>query len=217
MIVNRVFSGIFKRSAAVKTAALIALAAVVFPVSDSFAGPADRQVFLRVNPLAGETKTSGTGGRRGVLGVSSIGRQNTTKTITRNMKWNCEVRYRGKPLPDRLELKVFYIGSEAKDVKPKILGRETVKLALDEAGKTSVEIESPTVRYTKSRTSGVVSGGHVSKGRSTASGQRISGCVVQLWEDGKLVKSYASQSVWDRAAKSPDFNDAALTGSSLLK
>ena len=194
----------------VKSLAVVVLLLLAGGVS---AAGDDTQVFLRVNPLAGESKTTSSGGSRGVLGLSTTRSQNTSKTITRNMKWNCEVRYRGKRRPEKLEVKAWYIGYEGTDTKPKVLGKDTKVLKLDEAGKASVEIESPTVRLSKSRTSSGSTGGHaghIAKTKSTVRGQRMAGCVVQLWEDGKLVKSYASMSQWDRAAKDENFSEATL-------
>lgn len=177
-------------------------------------GANEKLAFLKVSPLAGESKTSKSGGSGGMIRqASAMTAQNTSKTVTRNMKWSCEVRYRGEPKPEKVELRVFYIGYEANDMTPKILGKEVKTLTLDEAGKASVGIESPTVRLHKSRTSsGGFSGrsGRIAKSKSTTQGQRMAGCVVQLFEDGELVKSYASMSQWDRAAKERDFSDAVL-------
>jgi len=175
----------------------------------------DKVAFLKVSPLAGETKTSKSGGmNRGILGLSTMHSQNSSKTISRNMKWNCEVRYRGKGLPEEVELRVFYIGYEGNAMTAKILGKDAKKLRLDENGKAVTELESPTVRLSKKRTSS--SSGHfsntgrIAKTKTTVSGQRMAGCVVQLWEAGELVKSYASMSTWDSAAKDKNFSDASL-------
>ena len=184
----------------------------------AFGGAADRQVFLRVNPVAGETKTQKSGGHgRGILGLSSLKNNNTTKSITRNMCWNCELRFRGRPRPEKTELKVFYIGYEGKDMKPKILGREIKPVVFDESGKAQVELKSPTVTQTKSKTSGGGTGnGRIAKTKSMVKGQRIEGCVVQLWIDGKLLKSHATQSGWERAAKNEAFSEALLSSSNRL-
>ena len=172
----------------------------------------DVQAFLKVSPLAGESKTTKSGGSKGLIRQTTINTsQSSSKTITRNMKWNCEVRYRGKPRPEKVEVRVFYIGYEANKMTPKILGKDTKSLTLDENGKASVELESPTVKLSKTRTGGGTSGyGRISKTKSTSSGQRMAGCVVQLWEGTELVKSYASMSQWERAAKEKDFSDESL-------
>lgn len=188
---------------------------IVFAAAHAVAalGPNDTQAFLKVSPLAGLSQTTKSGGNVGLSRHSSITTtQNTSKTISRNMKWNCEVRYRGKTRPEKVEVRAFYIGYDAKSMTPKILGKDVKTLTLDENGKASVEIESPTVKLEKRRTSGGFRGnsGHILSSKSTTSGQRMAGCVVQLWENGELVKSYASMSQWERAAKDPGFSDAVL-------
>ena len=185
---------------------------IIFAGGAVRAAAGDVQAFLKVSPLAGESKTSKSGGSRGLIRQTTINTsQSSSKTITRNMKWNCEVRYRGKPRPEKVEVRVFYIGYEANNMTPKILGKDVKNLTLDENGKASVELESPTVKLSKTRTGGGTGGyGHVTKTKSTSSGQRMAGCVVQLFENGELVKSYASMSQWDRAAKEKDFSDAVL-------
>lgn len=193
----------------------LALLTLLATASAFAIGPNDKQAFLKVNPLAGESKTTKTGGNKGLMSSSSLtSSQNTSKTITRNMKWNCEVSYRGKGIPDQVEVRVFYIGYEANDMKPKILGKDVKKLTLSDTGRASVELESPTVRLNKRRSSSGFSGhsnrGHIPKTKSTTSGQRMAGCVVQLWEDGELIKSYSSMSQWERAAKEKNFNDEVL-------
>ena len=188
---------------------------IVFAAAHAVAalGPNDTQAFLKVSPLAGLSQTTKSGGNVGLSRHSSISTsQNTSKTITRNMKWNCEVRYRGKERPEKVEVRAFYIGYEAKSMNPKILGKAVKQLTLDENGKASVELESPTVKLQKNRVSSGFRGnsGRIRSSKSTTSGQRMAGCVVQLWEDGELVKSYSSMSQWERAAKDPGFSDEVL-------
>ena len=194
--------------------ALTVLGLLFAAVSFAALGPNDRQVFLRVNPLTGLSHTSKSCGNNGWNNgwQNSSFSQSMSKTITRNMKWNCEVRYRGKPWPGKVEIRSFYIGYEGKALTPKILGKDVKPVTLDANGKASVEIVSPTVTMQRTRTGGGLSGysGRISSSSTTTSGQRMAGCVVQLWEDGKLVKSYASMSQWETAAKNPEFNDTVL-------
>ena len=195
------------------TLALIAVLSV--PPARAALGSGDRQVFLKVNPLAGETKTSksGSGGLGRITSFSNASSRSPSKTVTRTMKWNCEVRYRGKPLPQKVEVKAFYIGYEGSSMQPKILGKEAKTLKLDETGKASAELTSPEARQTKSRTSSGGSSygrGHIATTHSTVKGERMAGAVVQLFEDGKLVKSWASQSGWEHAAKEESFSEEVL-------
>lgn len=185
---------------------------IIFAAASVTAAADDTQAFLKVSPLAGETKTTKSGGSKGLIRSTPTSTQNTSKSVTRNMKWNCEVRYRGKSRPEKVEVKVFYIGYEGKEMTAKILGKETKSLKLDENGKVSVELESPTVTLSKSRTSSGSTGrsGSIAKTKTTVRGKRIAGCVVQLWEGTELVKSYASMSQWDSAAKDKNFSDESL-------
>ena len=184
----------------------------VFMAGAAVAAASDVQAFLKVNPIGGESKTTKSGSGHGLIRSTLLTTsQNSSKTITRNMKWNCEVRYRGDPKPETVEVRAFYIGYEANSMKPKILGKDVKKLKLDENGKVTVELQSPTVKLSKTRTGGGSSGyGHISRSRSTSSGQRMAGCVVQLWQGTELVKSYSSMSQWEGAAKEKDFSDAVL-------
>lgn len=173
-----------------------------------------KQAFLKVSPLAGESKTSGSNDGKLLTGRSLNTRsRSSTKTITRNLRWKCEVRYRGEDLPEKVEVRAFYIGCEADDNTPRILGQEVKNLTLDQGGKASVELESPTVKLTKTRSASGTGArsGRVAKTKSTTSGQRMLGCVIQLFEEGELVKSYSSVSQWERAAREKDFSDASLT------
>lgn len=185
---------------------------IVFAAGFVMAGSDDVQAFLKVSPLGGETKTTKSGGSKGLIRSTPTSTQNTSKSVSRNMKWNCEVRYRGEPRPEKVEVKVFYIGYEGKEMTAKVLGKDTKSLTLDANGKASVELESPTVTFSKSRTSSGSTGrsGSIAKTRTTVRGKRIAGCVVQLWDGSEMVKSYSSMSQWANAAKDKDFGDASL-------
>lgn len=187
----------------------------ILAVTMGFAAMAagDRQVFLKVNPTGGISKTHKSGSGHGLIrSVSTLsGSSSSSKTVTRNMTWDCEVRYRGKPRPEKVEVRVFYIGYEGNAMKPVILGNGKHELQLDEGGKASVELESPTTRFSRSKSGGGFTGrGRISHSKSTTRGERMAGCVVQLFEDGRLVKSYASQSAWEHAAKNENFNEEVL-------
>lgn len=167
---------------------------------------------LTVTPLRGESKISSSG--QGSLLRSSSNLANTgSKTIERNMKWRAEVRFRDQP-PEKTELRVYYIGMGDGGKKLKQLGQEQKALTLDKNGRAAVELTSPkaTLCKTRSRTSsssGSRSSGLVSV-KSTTSGERVTGCVIQLFADGELVKSYASDSRWTVAAGKNPFSLAEL-------
>lgn len=169
---------------------------------------------LTVSPRPGESHISGNRSRLLQTGVNNIP-QSSTKTITRNMKWLAEVRFRDDR-PEKVELKAYYIGSDAKGGLVQ-LGTETKPLELDKNGRASVELTSPTTRLTKSRTSSGSSrfrgnGGFTST-KSTMRGERIAGCVVQVFADGVLAKNWTSDSRWAKEAGKPDFSITKLNQS----
>ena len=169
---------------------------------------------LTVSPRGGDSKTTSSG-RSGSLIRSNTNLSNTgTKTIERNLKWLVEVRFREQK-PEKTEVKVYYIGYGDGGKTLKQLGQETKSLTLDKNGRASVEVTSPTTKLRKTRTQQSSSSGGRSSGftsvKSTTSGERVSGCVVQLFGDGEILKSYASDSRWASVADDVPFSIAELT------
>lgn len=169
---------------------------------------------LTVSPRGGDSKTTKSG-RGGSLLRSNTTQSNTgTKTIERNLKWLVEVRFREEK-PDKTEVKVYYLGYGDGGKTLTQLGQESKALTLDKNGRASVELTSPTTRLRKTRTRQSSSSGGRSSGftsvKSTTSGERVSGCVVQLFGDGELLKSYTSDSRWASVADDVPFSIAELT------
>lgn len=151
------------------------------------------------------------GGLQGLMNTQSVNNNNRSKTITRNMKWLAEVRIR-KNRPERLELKVYHIGESDGGKTIKLLKSEEKTLELDENGRASLEFTSPTTRLTKSRTSNYSSGNSGFRStKKTISGERVIGCVMQLFADGELLKSWSSDTRWASAAKKTPFSIADLS------
>ena len=164
-----------------------------------------------VTPRRGDSQVSRSGG--GLLG--SLNSRSTdgssSKTITRNMKWLAEVRIR-KERPSRLGLKVYHVGEVNGGKSIKLLKSEEKTLDLDENGRASAEFTSPTTHLTKSRTSSYSSGNSGFRStKKTVSGERVIGCVMQLFADGELLKSWSSDSRWASAAKKTPFAIADLS------
>ena len=169
---------------------------------------------LTVSPRGGDSKTTKSG-RGGSLLRSNTTQSNTgTKTIERNLKWLAEVRFREEK-PDKTEVKVYYIGYGNGGKTLMQLGQDTKALTLDKNGRASVELTSPTTRLRKTRTQQSSSSCGRSSGfrsvKSTTSGERVSGCVVQLFGDGELLKSYTTDSRWASVADNVPFSIAELT------
>lgn len=167
------------------------------------------QSFLTVSPRGGESSSNKRGG--GLMRTSSLSRS-SSKTVTQNMKWLAEVRYRGKTRPQKAELHVFYVGYRGESTKPFILKSETHVLELSEGGKASLELVSPTTRLTKNRTRTTGSGSRgFTKSKSTVRGERVVGCVVQLLSDGTVERVWTSNSSWAKVAWENPLTDAALS------
>lgn len=164
---------------------------------------------LAVTPRRGESSVSG--GNKSLSMSSSRSSGTGSKTITRNLKWQADLRFR-EARPDKLELKVYYIGYGDGGSKLKQIGQETKTVALDKDGRASLELTSPTTRLTKtrSRTTNSSHSGGFSSIKTTRSGERVAGCVIQMFADGELVKSYASDSRWTVAAGKVPFSISEL-------
>ena len=163
---------------------------------------------LTVTPKPGESHTSKT--NSGLIRRATTTPTSGSKTTTRNMKWTAEIRIR-ENRPEKLELEAIYIGQEASGKLIQLGKTEKQTLELDKNGRASLELTSPTVRLTKSRTTS--SGSHSRGFRSThtsVSGERVNGCVVRVFADGELVKSWSSDSRWAGEANKPTFSIAEL-------
>ena len=163
---------------------------------------------LAVTPRRGESSVSG--GNKS-LNQSSSQSGTGSKTITRNLKWQADLRFR-EARPEKLELKVYYIGYGDGGLKLKQIGQETKAVTLDKDGRASLELTSPTTRLTKtwSRTTNSSHSGGFSSIKTTRRGERVSGCVIQMFADGELVKSYSSDSRWTAAAGKVPFSISEL-------
>jgi len=174
---------------------------------------------LMVSPLRGESNVTKSGGNtlRGLTSGTSYGNTGT-KTVERTLKWKAELRFReGKPA--KVELKAYHIGYGDGGKTMTILGNEAKTVELDKNGRASVEFESPKARLTKTRTrTSTGNGSSRSSGfvstKTRVSGERVSGCVVQLFGDGKLLKSWSSDSRWVVAADKVPFSVEELKAKS---
>lgn len=172
---------------------------------------AGEQWRLRVSPKGGKSTVQGAH-RSMWAGLHNGGSGSTSsnKTVVRNMMWLAEVRYRGDDVPEKLELEVFYIGYRNNDMKPQILEDEKLAVKLDDKGKLSQELESPTTRLTRTRTVSSHGGGGFRSVRSRTSGERMAGCVVRLLGDGKLLRAVATDSRWQKASEAEKFSQEEL-------
>ena len=184
-----------------------ALAALLIGLTALAAKPA-WTCYLDVSPLMGETSSSKSGTSLRTLGTSS----SSSKTIKRNMRWRADVRIRGKGRPQKSELRVFYIAYHDDDMKPYIIKKEKHPLKLAAEGKDSIELTSPTTRLTKKRThSSSSSRGGFRSTRSTTTGERIGGCIIQLVVDGKVTRVWTSNPSWEKISWDDPFTEESLS------
>lgn len=166
---------------------------------------------LNVSQLRGDSHTTRSGGNS-LHGhrSNSLTSGTGTKTIERSLKWHVEMRFREQK-PEKLELKAYHIGFDNGGKRMTILAAETKPIELDKNGRADLELNSPKVRLTKTRTRTTTGGssrtgnGGFTSIKTSMSGKRVTGCVVQLIGDGKLVKSWSSDSRWTIAADKVPF------------
>ena len=161
-----------------------------------------------VTPRGGDSQISKSGGGL-IRSISATSNNNQSKTITRNLKWLAEVRIR-ENRPEKLELKAYYIGEVNGGQSIKQLGTESKVLELDKNGRASVELTSPTTRLTKSRTSSSSGNSGFRSTKKRISGERVIGCVMQVFADGEFLKGWSSDSRWASAANKAPFSVAEL-------
>ena len=187
----------------------LALCAIAMFLSASAVRGEAWQAFLKVTPKGSETTTNKSGG--GLIRPTTTLSSSSSRTLKQTMKWLAEIRYRGKNLPEKSELRVHYIGYRDESMKPTILKSEKHALTLSETGTCSQELVSPTTRVRKSRSRSSGGSRGFTKSSSTVRGERIAGCVVQLVADGKVVRVWTSNSTWAKLAWEDPFTDAVLT------
>lgn len=188
---------------------IFALCAFAALLSATAVGAEDWQAFLKVTPRGSETMTNKRGG--GFIRPSSNSSRSSSRTLKQNMKWLAEVRYCGKNLPEKSELRVYYIGYRDASMKPVILKTEKHAITLSETGTCTQDLISPTTRVTKSRSRSSNGSRGFTKSTSTTRGERIAGCIVQLLADGKVVRVWTSNSTWAKLAWEDPLTEAAFS------
>ena len=191
---------------------LCIVAAVVFAV---LLGVAEEPYTcsMRVDKSSTTQKTTNGGGKSSKGGAKS--KSSKSKTVTSIVSWPVTVSLRGKHLPaaDAVKLKCYFIG--VTDGKPTMLQESSVDVALDEKGNFKTDVSSPEAKLVHTTTTTTTGGnGHGRSGRgrgrsggtskslkTSTSGTRVTGCIIQLLVNGKVEKSYASNPGWSKLAK----------------
>ena len=191
---------------------LAIIAAVTFAV---FSGVAAEPYTcsMRVGNSSTTQSTTNGGGKSGKGG--SRGKVSKSKTVTSIVSWPVSVSLRGKDLPaeDAVKLKCYFIGLT--DGSPTVLQESSVDVSLDEKGNFKTDVSSPEAKLVHTTTTTTTGGnGHGRSGRgrgrsggtsknlkTSTSGTRVTGCIIQLLVNGKVEKSYASNPGWSKFAK----------------
>ena len=160
---------------------------------------------LSVSPQKADSKMTKSGG-----GSKGRGSSSSTVTFERNLKYKATASFHG-PAPEKPVMKVWYIGMGDGGKEMIEVGKEERQLELNEKGRAVVELTSPTTKLTKVKTTTQSGGGNSRYGggssstKSTMSGERVTGCVIQVLAGGELLKSWVSDSRWSKAARNPSF------------
>ena len=159
---------------------------------------------LSVSPQKADSAVKKSGGGKGGRGSSS-----STTTFERNLKYKAVASFHG-PAPEKPVLKVWYVGMGDGGKQMIELGKAEHPLEPDEKGRATVELVSPTTKMTKvkttTRSTGRNSRGGGGSTKSTTTGERVTGCVIQVFAGGELMKSWVSDSRWSKAARDPSFS-----------
>ena len=166
-------------------------------------------VSLSVEAKGGDSKTTekSKGGKTTGNWRNRKTTRTTERTTTRNKKWVAHVSCSGKNVPEQAKLKVFFIGYD--NGKLDVLSDKEYSTNLEVGKRSDIDIVSPnavmvkTTKTTRSRRHG---GGATSK----TTGERISGCVIQLYVGNEILKTYASQSSWIEGLHNQPFDSDRL-------
>ena len=169
---------------------------------------------MRVDNSSTTQKTTNGGGKSSKGG--SKNKSSKSKTVTSIVSWPVTVSLRGKNLPaaGAVKLKCYFIG--VTDGTPTMLHESSVDVSLDEKGNFKTVVSSPEAKLVHTTTT-TTTGGNNGRGRrgrgrgrsgntskslkTSTSGTRVTGCIIQLLVNGKVEKSYASNSGWSKFAK----------------
>lgn len=190
---------------------LLAIASLA--LASCLAADAPYTCYLRVGTQEAERKTDTSGGKGKKKGSST-----KTKTLTSTTSWPVSVSLRGKDIPssDAVKLKCYFFGKT--DGVPEKLGERVLDVSLDDKGDFKTDVTSPEAKLVHT-TATTKSGGRGGRGRggrggrgrgsgnvstntrTSTSGTRVTGCIIQLVVKGKVEGSFASNSRWSRLAK----------------
>ena len=167
---------------------------------------------MRVDNSTTKQHATEGGGKSSKKGTST-----KSKTVTSIVTWPVKVSVRGENLPAEgaIKLKCYFIG--VTDGKPNLISEKSVPVALDEKNNFETDISSPPVKLVHTTTT-TKHGGNSNRYRSSrrgnvstsvktsTSGTRVTGCIIQLVVNGKTEKSFASNPGWSKFARADFFS-----------
>lgn len=184
--------------------------------------PKDYVCSLTVNPIRGTPREAGRKMNEGTKTMRNeafgpnkkVSSGTSAEAKDNTFKWSVEVRFRGKERPASADVRAHYLGYDGVDRALSELGDEEKTVALDAGGRGTTIMTSPSIPKKEIKVSSGDWGNRrtkVSKGPEKRP-KRLSGCVIQVFADGQLVASWASNTQWKRAAAKPKFSVRDLPG-----
>lgn len=125
----------------------------------------------------------------------------TTEILEKTMHWSAAVDLKLTNMPEKVEVKAYYIGT--KDNELHVFGSDTLPVTLNEKGHAVVEITSPTVRQVKSkggrgngRGIGINNNRNNDSDKKSSGVERLEGLAAQLVVNDVIVRTYAQKPIW---------------------
>lgn len=160
--------------------------------------------FLHVGSSSSDQKTSDDHKRgNGRSGSKS-------RTVATVVSWPVKVSLRGKSLPSPNAVKLKYCIIGETDGRSVIMEEKKLSVSLDAHGDYKTVISSPTAKIvhtttvSRTRNGGRRNGNRRNRStnvKTSSSGTRVTGCIVQLVVNGEVERCYASDFRWRKLAK----------------
>lgn len=149
-------------------------------------------VTLRVKVGKEDSKQTKSESGTGIFTSQSV-------TIEKTKRWTADIDIRQTNMPEKVELKVYYIGLKDGDTLA-VLGSDTKAVTFNEKGHCSIELTSPTFSMTKQKRKKTISSFQNSSTNrekpKDETGERLEGAAMQLLVNGTIVKTFVSKPIW---------------------
>lgn len=174
---------------------------------------------LTVNPVRGNPRQAGrqmNSNTKTMQGFKNRPTANGNKNEgddANTFKWDVQVRFRGEGRPSHADVRAYYIGYDGKYPDVTVIGVEDKRVLIDDGGRGDCIVASPPIpkKTMKVATNDRRNNNKAPK-KSKVPPMRLHGCIVQVYADGNLVKSWASNTKWKKLAANPKFSERDLPG-----